>query len=94
MEDFVQGFLKILEDQSENRIYNIGRNEEVSIKELVKMLAKFMEVNIEISHEQLPLGSTLRRCPDTSLLESIGYQSKISLEEGLVGTVNWYESNN
>jgi UDP-glucose 4-epimerase len=93
VEDFVQGFLKILEDESENRIYNIGRNDEVSVEELVKMLARLMKINIEISHERLPLGSTLRRCPDTSLLESIGYQSKISLEEGLRETINWYASN-
>ena len=93
IKDFVQGFLKILEDKTESRIYNIGRNDEVSIKELVKMLARLMNVNIEIRHEQLPLGSTLRRCPDISLLERIGYRSRVSLEEGLVETINWYDSN-
>jgi nucleoside-diphosphate-sugar epimerase len=93
IKDFVQGFLKILEDKTESRIYNIGRNDEVSIKELVKTLARLMNENIEIRHEQLPLGSTLRRCPDISLLERIGYRSRVSLEEGLVETINWYDSN-
>jgi len=93
IQDFVQGFMKILEDESESRIYNIGRNDEVSIKELVKILARLMNVNIEIRHEPLPLGSTLRRCPDISLLERIGYHSKVSLEEGLLETINWYDSN-
>jgi nucleoside-diphosphate-sugar epimerase len=93
IQDFVQGFMKILEDESESRIYNIGRNDEVSIEELVKILARLMNVNIEIRHEPLPLGSTLRRCPDISLLERIGYHSKVSLEEGLLETINWYDSN-
>lgn len=39
-------------------------------------------------------GSVLRRCPDmTKAMELTGYQSQVSLEEGLSRTFEWYESN-
>jgi len=90
IEDFVKGFMLILDDNSQNRIFHIGKNQETSIKELLSLIAKEMQVDIEIKNGPILKGSTERRCPDISLLESMGYSPEISLEEGLKDTVNWY----
>ena len=90
IEDFVNGFLKILKKGKKNNIYNIGSDENVSIKYLIKKMEKILKIKINVTPGQLRSGSAKRRCPDISKLLSLGHKNSYKLDEGLKKTIEWY----
>ncbi len=85
IEDFVDGFEIIMKKGLNREIYNIGNDEEVSIKNLIKKIFKIInpKTNINIIDKNDHVGSPVRRCPDISKLKNLGYTPKINLETGL-----------
>jgi nucleoside-diphosphate-sugar epimerase len=77
-------------DNSESGIYHIGNNHEISIKELVRTIAKVMGLNITIINSEKPLGGTPRRCPDNNKIRALGFEQRVTLEDGLQKTINYY----
>ena len=39
-----------------------------------------------------PMGQPRRKCDTTKALNEIGYESKMSLKEGLEKTIDWYKN--
>lgn len=74
---------------------NIGNaNEEIAIRELCQKLFRLMNCQEPIVDAPPFPGSPDRRCPDTELLRRLtGLQPKVSLDEGLQHTLEWYLSN-
>lgn len=74
---------------SKNHIVNVGRQEEVEIAEVAKIILDILEVDpnkLEILPG--PKGSAKRRCPDTSLMKKLtGFEKYTSLKDGLKITV-------
>jgi nucleoside-diphosphate-sugar epimerase len=93
IDDFAQGLLRILENGQHLNIYHIGTEDEVTIEQLAKSVAKVMGRSIRIQPGKLQPGGTLRRCPNIAKLRSLGFAPKISLEEGLRRTLPWYAEN-
>lgn len=85
IEDFVDGFEIIMKKGLNREIYNIGNDEEVSIKSLIKKIFKIInpKTSINIIDKNDHVGSPVRRCPDISKLKNLGYTPKINLESGL-----------
>ena len=93
IDDFAQGLLRILEKGEHLNIYHIGTEDEVTIEQLAKTVAKVMGRNVRIQPGKLQPGGTLRRCPNIAKLRSLGFTPKVSLEEGLRRTLPWYAEN-
>ncbi len=77
-------------DGSGYEVLNIGANRAVPLNELVRLLAEAM--NAEPILERLPAqpGDVPRTCADiTRAREVLGYEPKISIEEGLRRFVAW-----
>lgn len=82
---------------AEGKIINLGNRREIPILELAKKVLEVSGVNGEIifqsyedfyglSYEDIP-----RRCPDLSVAEQLlDYSPKISLEDGINKTLQWY----
>lgn len=90
IDDFIDGLMKVIEKGEHLNIYHIGNPEEVTIKEVAQKVVKYFGREAEIIHGQSMVGGTLRRCPDISKLHSLGFEPKISLDEGLEKTIEWY----
>ena len=73
-----------------NNIFNIGTEEEKSIKNLVISIGGILGLEVSIKSSTVRRGSTPRRCPDTSKLRFLGFIQKTSFEQGLKKTVDWY----
>lgn len=84
--DMVDGLMILMEKGSPNELYHVGTDREVTIKEVALMVAKAMNMQIELVHGELVQGSTPRRCPDIMKMRSLGYEPKIGLEEGMTMT--------
>ncbi|MDO8639237.1 MAG: NAD-dependent epimerase/dehydratase family protein [Candidatus Daviesbacteria bacterium] len=92
IDDFTNGILKVLDKGKHLEIYNIGTMKETSSKELAEEIGACFNIAINIVPGKLNKGSTLRRCPDTTKLQKLGFKSSYSLRMGLQKTVQWYNS--
>jgi nucleoside-diphosphate-sugar epimerase len=92
IEDFEQAFNLIFENKVTNEIYNIGNPIETSVLELVNSISEIMKFNGEIVPSDLQIGSPVRRCPDISKIESMGFVPNWDLESGLRKTIEFYDN--
>lgn len=74
-----------LHTKAENMIVNIGKNEEVLISDVAKILMSLYGVDPnKLLIEGSPVGSVKRRCPNVELMQKItGFRKYTSLEKGL-----------
>ncbi len=94
VDDAVDMTVRACESKSTNKeILNIGNQEqEISIIDLVKTIAKVLNKDIDIEKLDDTPGSPSRRCPDISkIVELIDYAPKVNLEEGIKRTFEWYQ---
>ena len=90
IDDFTAGLMILLKKAKNREIYNIGRKDEITVRELALTMAKLLGISIKLVEGELLQGSPQRRCPDIAKIEKIGFAPKISLEEGLKKTIEWY----
>ncbi len=90
IDDFVDGILLLCAKGQHSEIYHIGTREEVSMRSLAERVAAELSLPIQIISEPEAKGGTMRRLPDISKMESLGFKPQISLESGLKTTVAWY----
>ena len=90
VDDAVNGIILCVENSKDKDIFNVGRQDEITIHNLITEIAHIMEVDITIVPGKLSKGSTARRCPDISKLSSKGFKPQINIKEGLKRTVTWY----
>ena len=72
---------------------NIGSGQEVSIAELAQKIVEVVDYKGEIKFDLSKPDGTLRKLLDCKRLNQLGFKTKISLEEGLKSTYNWYLNN-
>ncbi|GAG76893.1 unnamed protein product, partial [marine sediment metagenome] len=73
---------------------NFGRGEEVSILDLANKIIKFCgrKGNIEPVHVEPRIGEVERLISDaTKAKDLLGWEPKVSLEEGLTKFIQWYK---
>lgn len=92
--DTVNGFVCIaLADRAVGDVTNIGNGREVSIGELVGMIAEIIGRQADIVHDEErvrpPLSEVDCLLAKTEKAASIGWSPSVSLEEGLRKTVEW-----
>jgi dTDP-glucose 4,6-dehydratase len=95
--DTVEGILKVCEsDRTNGEVTNLGSGFEVSIEELVELVARCLNKTIRIasdSKRKRPDSSEVERlCSDSKKAhKTLGWYPKIKLEEGLAKTIAWIE---
>ena len=88
--DFVDAFYRVLIKGKHKNIYNLGNNEEISIKNLTKKIGKLFNKDFKIQYLKGHLGNTPRRCPSIIKIKKLGYKQNYSIEKGLKLTINSY----
>jgi GDP-L-fucose synthase len=94
VDDAAQAAILAAERYEKSEPINIGSGREITIKELVELIKKIMNAdNLIIKwNTQKPNGQP-RRCLNIEKAKrEIGFIPKISMEDGLKRTVEWYES--
>lgn len=92
IDDFTSGLMNLIKKGKDREIYHIGTTDEVTIQELAFTIAKLFGIKITIVPGELTHGSPQRRCPDVTKISKLGFRPKISLEQGLKKTIEWYLS--
>jgi dTDP-glucose 4,6-dehydratase/UDP-glucose 4-epimerase len=91
--DFTDGLATVIEKGAHLEMYHIGTQEEVSMGDLARRVVAWFGREARLETSDALAGGTSRRCPDIAKLSALGYSPKVSLDEGLPGTVAWYADN-
>jgi nucleoside-diphosphate-sugar epimerase len=90
IDDLLDGIRMLMESDLENSI-NIGRQEYVSVNELVETVAEVSGKKIHIDHVEGPVGVQARNFR-IDKIAALGWQSQFSLKEGIAQTYPWVEA--
>jgi|TARA_B100000929_G_C15451577_1_gene401349 nucleoside-diphosphate-sugar epimerase len=90
IDDFVEAFNILLKKGKNKNIYNIGTQNEIKIKDLVKKIINFSEKKMIIKGSKEKSGNPSRRCPNISKIKRLGFKPRIKLNHGLKETYEWY----
>jgi GDP-L-fucose synthase len=72
-------------------LINAGSGEDISIKELATTMAKLMNYKGEIKWDTTRPNGTPKRPLDFSKIKELGWRPKVTLQEGLKQTLEWYK---
>jgi len=94
VEDAAEGILLATERYNESEPVNLGSGMEISIRELLELIARLTGFEGEIVWDTSKPDGQPRRCLETSKAEKLfGFRAETPLEEGLRRTIEWYKSN-
>ena len=90
--DFVE--LAIDKQESKFELYNVGSGASISVSNLVKKIINTAGKELKIKYDRSKPTIKTKLCLDISKVKSsLGWFPKVSLDEGIRKTMQWYKSN-
>lgn len=94
VEDVAEGMVRAAERLTGFQYLNIGSGREVSIKELVTLVAKLTDFKGSVEFDSSKGGGDPRRVSDDKMArEILDFSPEVTFEEGLRRTIDWYKKN-
>lgn len=96
VENIIDGFLLAAADDSiKNEIFNIGSGEVHKLKYFVELITKKISCscNIRYGSVEYRKNDLWSPMPDISRISQLGWKQRISLEEGVMTTIQWFREN-
>lgn len=94
VEDAAEAIVSALEKYDKPDPVNLGSGREISIKNLIELIARLMDFRGEIRWDASKPDGQPRRLLDVSRAKrEFGFKAKTDFEEGLRKTIKWYEAN-
>ena len=90
VDDCASGILFLLEHYSDYLHVNLGTGKDITIYDLALNIKQAVGFYGDIVCDLSKPDGTFRKCLDVSLLNNLGWQSKINFKDGLRETVNWF----
>jgi len=92
VDDVVTALLTV-SDGSRERVYNVGTGEDTSIRRLLEAVKGLAEHDLPVEqHDPWPNDIRQIRADVSRLEDEFGFRPRVSVEEGLAGTVEWFRS--
>lgn len=89
--DLVDGLYKLMYSKVTGPV-NLGNPRELKIIDFANMIIKLTESKSKIVHKPLPEDDPKQRRPDISKArKELGWEPKVSLEQGLSQTIEWFK---
>lgn len=93
VEDAAEGILLATELYDKPDPVNLGTGREITIRELVKLIAELTDYRGDIIWDtSRPDGQPRRSLDTTKGRDEFGFDAKVDMEEGLRNTIDWYTS--
>ena len=91
VDDAADGLVRAAEVMNVPEPINLGTGNEITIRNLVELIAKLCDFHGEIRWDITKPDGQPRRCLDTRRAqERLGWQAKVGFEDGLKRTIEWY----
>ena len=93
VEDAAEGIVSAFERLEGSEPVNLGAGREISIRDLVTVIAKLCGFSGRITWDATKPDGQPRRCLDTSRAKELfGWESRMPFEDGLRRTIDWYRA--
>jgi len=83
----------VISNDIDNDLLNVGSGEEISIKELSEKIKNLINFKGDLDFDHSKPDGNPRKLLDSSLINNLGWESNINLNEGLELTFKWFEKN-
>lgn len=91
VDDLADACLFLMDHYEGDDFFNVGYGEEVTIMELAEMVKKTVGFEGEIVMDASKPDGTMRKLTDISRIKALGWEPKITLENGLRETYQWFQ---
>lgn len=83
VDDLAEACYFLMQNYDEKEFINVGIGEDISIKDLALLIKKLVGFEGELTFDTSKPDGTPRKLMDISRLKSLGWEAKISLEDGI-----------
>jgi len=88
--DLAEALVYLMNKYDSSEPINIGTGKEISIKELANKIKNIVNFQGKIEWDKSKPDGTKRKLLDAKKINSLGWNSETSLDEGLEKTIAWY----
>jgi GDP-L-fucose synthase len=88
--DLAEAVVFAVENKFEDNLYNVGTGVDLTIKDLAELIQKTVGHQGEIIWDNTKPDGTPRKLMDVSKMAKQGWKAKITLEEGIKTTYDWF----
>tara|TARA_B100000902_G_scaffold347109_1_gene354223 strand:- start:164 stop:601 length:438 start_codon:yes stop_codon:yes gene_type:complete len=90
VDDLIEGMIRLMNGDKTGPI-NIGNPHDFTIRQLAELVRDRINPSLKLINKPLPQDDPLQRRPVIDLARrELGWEPKISLEEGLQPTIDWF----
>ncbi len=93
VDDLADALVFLMDNYNNPEIINVGTGEDIEIIELAKLIAEIAGYEGEIKTDTSKPDGMPRKLVDTTKLNTLGWHSKTSLEDGIKTTYDWFLEN-
>jgi UDP-glucuronate 4-epimerase len=93
VDDIVAGIIATVERARGYQVFNLGRSEVVSLKDLIAHIESALGKKANVVFQSEQPGDVRQTCADlTRSRQALGYEPKIGIQEGIGRFVQWYRA--
>ena len=90
VDDLADAALFLMLNYDEPEIINVGVGTDLSIRELAELVCRVVGYNGRLIFDTSKPDGTPQKLLDVSRLRALGWQARVSLEEGIMETYRWF----
>ncbi|MEK6982252.1 MAG: UDP-glucuronic acid decarboxylase family protein [Candidatus Micrarchaeota archaeon] len=91
--DLVDGLTKLAFSDITFDVFNVGNPHEITLQTLANKVKELAQSKSNIIHKPLPQDDPKQRCPNiTKIKKAVNWEPKVSLDDGLKKTIEWFKS--
>ena len=91
VDDLADACVYLMSSYDKSEIVNIGTGEDITIKDLAYLVKEVVDFQGEIYFNTDMPDGTPRKLLDVSKLKELGWSAKVSFDDGLKRTMDWYK---
>jgi GDP-L-fucose synthase len=90
--DLAESCFRCMISYNDSEIINVGTGEDLTIKELTKLISIIIGYNGEIEWDTSKPNGTPRKVLNVDKIKSLGWSPKIGIRQGIYETYEWYKN--
>jgi GDP-L-fucose synthase len=90
VDDLAEAAVYLMLNYDEPEIINVGVGTDLSIRELAELVCRVVGYNGRLVFDTSKPDGTPQKLLDVSRLRALGWQARVSLEEGIMQTYQWF----
>ena len=94
VDDIVSGIVTIAESEPKHTIVNVTTEEIVSVLDMVRIAKEVTSNDVDVEHVEDRVGQIYREVISSKRLQEMGWKPKVSFEEGMKLSYEYYKKNN